>query len=26
MRRADFEKRWAAAGRWTLLAVPRREP
>jgi len=21
--RADFEKRWIAAGRWTLLAVPR---
>jgi ABC-type bacteriocin/lantibiotic exporter with double-glycine peptidase domain len=21
--RGDFEERWAAAGRWTLLAVPR---
>lgn len=24
--RADFEKRWSAAGAWTLLAVPRAGP
>ncbi len=24
--RADFEKRWAAAGAWTLLAVPVAQP
>lgn len=26
LRRGDFEERWAAAGRWTLLAVPRATP
>ena len=24
--RADFEKKWSAAGQWTLLAVPLRNP